>query len=54
MNQEGIENRAGVSPPGRPLELKKFRRRIDGKRKKDTSHGEGRAAFPRVQVLTRG
>ncbi len=51
MNQEGIEHRARVSPPGRPLRVKKFRCRVNGKRKRDLSHGKGRVALPRVRAL---
>jgi len=54
MNEKGIKQRAGVSPLPRSRGLKKFRGRINGKRKRDLSYGEGGAAFPCIRVPRRG
>jgi len=54
VNEKGIEHRPCVSPPDRPLGLKKFRERVNGKRKRDLSHGEGGNAFFWIRSLRRG
>jgi hypothetical protein len=54
MSEKGIEHRASVSPPPRPRGLKKFRGRINGKRKRDLSYGEGGDTFFWIRSLKRG
>ena len=54
MNEKGIEDRACVSSPPRPRILKKFLGRVNGKRKRDLSYGEGGNAFFWIRSLRRG